>query len=315
VIRRRLHALDGFVRAQSGRTALAAALVDSGPILERDWAQRAGFGFTGKNTCTICPGHGSWLLLATLLVPEPLAADPTMAATTSEPDSQSVLKGLPAAADYGAWKVEVDGRTRSGTCGQCTRCLTACPTGAFVGPYHLDPGRCISYWTIETQSPIPLELRPRFANRIFGCDICQEVCPWNSRVAPIGEAQMLLPVQDDRMAPPLLEGFAPENPYWLHEDPFRRRFDKSPLLRARRAGMLRNVCVALGNWGAVETISALEMALQDADAAPRGHAAWALGQVGARHGAERVESSLRRRLRTEADAWVRMEIERALWMG
>ncbi len=127
----------------------------------------------------------------------------------------------------------------------------------FVAAYDLDPQRCISYWTIEAAGDIPLPLRPLFGNRIFGCDICQEVCPYNRR---LGERTPLLAglhAQAHRVAPPLLEGFAPATPYWLDDRAFSDHFVRSPIKRAKRRGMLRNVCVALGNWGASETVPAL----------------------------------------------------------
>ena len=188
LIRPLLYELDAYIRSVSGRTTLGKCLVDTGPVLERDWAQAAGLGFTGKNCCTIVPGQGSWQLLAVVLVPEVLAPDLPLAAAAQQ----------------------APGRTRPPTCGQCTRCLHACPTGAFVAAYDLDPQRCISYWTIEAAGDIPLPLRPLFGNRIFGCDICQEVCPYNRR---LGERTPLLAglhAQAHRVAPPLLEGFAPE---------------------------------------------------------------------------------------------------------
>ena len=166
VIRPLLYDLDAFIRSRTSRTSTGKCLVDTGPVLERDWAQRSGVGFTGKNCCTIHPTDGSWLFLATVIVPEILDYDPMPQAQTrpniEEPSPQSVMEGLPSGADYGAWRIAV-GTTdaeetardsfsrrniRTGSCGQCTRCLDACPTDAFVGPYHLDPLRCISYWTI-----------------------------------------------------------------------------------------------------------------------------------------------------------------------
>lgn len=294
LIRPLLYELDAYIRSVSGRSTLGKCLVDTGPVLERDWAQAAGLGFTGKNCCTIVPGCGSWQLLAVVLVPEVLAPDLLLAAAAP---------GDP-------------GRSRRPTCGQCTRCLQACPTGAFAGAYDLDPQRCISYWTIEAAGDIPLELRPLFGNRIFGCDICQEVCPYNRR---IGERTPLLAglhAQAHRVAPPLLEGFAPEMPYWLDDRAFSDHFVRSPIKRAKRHGMLRNVCVALGNWGTSATVPALQQALRDTHHAPRGHAAWALGQVLARHPqsaiAERAAEVLAARLADEVNEGVRLEIAAAL---
>jgi epoxyqueuosine reductase len=314
IIRPLLHELDATIRAQSGRTTLGKALVDTGPVLERDWAQRAGIGFTGKNCCTIHPAAGSWLLLATLLVPEVLAYDPPPQPIRQVPTStQAVLTGLPPDQEYGAWEIALEpATTATGTCGRCTRCLTACPTDAFVGPYHLDPLRCISYWTIEARSPIPRPLRTKFGNRIFGCDICQEVCPWNARLPARTPLLAGLTAQQERVAPPLLEGFQAATPYWLDETAFRARFRRSPLLRARRAGMARNVCVALGNWGDPAVVDALALALQDPEPLARGHAAWALGEVYRRHRNERAAQWLVKAQTSESDLWVREEIGAAL---
>jgi epoxyqueuosine reductase len=253
-------------------------------------------------------------LLATLLVPEALDPDPPPPATQTDLPPAAVLNGLPPNGHYGRWAIPLEDRngTATGTCGRCTRCLTACPTDAFAGPYHLIPDRCISYWTIETQEPIPRALRPRFGNRIFGCDICQEVCPWNRRLGPRTPLLEGLRAQEGRVAPPLLEGFSPALPYWLDEAAFAARFRRSPLKRARRHGMLRNVCVALGNWAAPEAVPALTRALNDPHPAPRGHAAWALGAVLRRQAHAPAYDALRARQAVEPDVWVREEVALAL---
>ncbi|MCE7984564.1 MAG: tRNA epoxyqueuosine(34) reductase QueG [Caldilinea sp. CFX5] len=315
MIRPLLYELDAFIRANTGRTTPGKALVDTGPVLERDWAHQAGLGFIGKNTCLINPELGSWLLLATLLIPEPLTYDPPPVPSTPEPLPDLILHGAPPDQHYGSWEISLLADTQHatcGTCGRCTRCLTACPTNAFVGPYHLDPQRCISYWTIEGKAPIPRELRPYFGNRIFGCDICQEVCPWNQRLAAQTPLLAGLRAQHDRVAPPLLEGFDPATPYWLDQDAFSRRFQRSPIKRAKRVGMLRNVCVALGNWGAPETVTALTLALQAPEPIVRGHAAWALGEVWRRHGIATVPQLLQTTLKTENNSLVLGEIQAAL---
>ncbi|MCL4860738.1 MAG: DUF1730 domain-containing protein [Caldilineaceae bacterium] len=313
IIRPQLYALDGYIRRQTGRTTQGKCLVDTGPVLERDWAQAAGIGFTGKNCCTIHPADGSWLLLATLLVPELLVADPPprpVQAPELPPDA--VARGLVPSESVGSWQLEANGESALATCGRCTRCLDACPTHAFVGPFHLDPQRCISYWTIEAKGPIPRMLRPHFGNRIFGCDICQEVCPWNQRLPARTPLLAGLAAQEERIAPPLLEGFSPANPYWLDEGAFRARFRRSPLLRAKRRGMLRNVCVALGNWADPQATPALLHALRDPEPLARGHAAWALGQIYRRHGFEEAKGALAAASHAEHDAWVRDEIANAL---
>jgi epoxyqueuosine reductase len=295
-----LYELDARIRRHSGRTTPGKCLVDTGPVLERDWAAAAGLGFTGKNCCTIVPGAGSWVLLATILVPEeiglmgqgggpvirrigPIGSDPT---DTAPPPP----------------------RSRPATCGGCTRCLDACPTHAFAGPYDLDPRRCISYWTIEARGAIPRELRRDFGNRIFGCDICQEVCPYNRRLPAQTPRLAGLRARQDRMAPPLLEGFDPAFPYWLDEGAFAERWRRSPVKRARRGGMLRNVCVALGNWGEPAAAAALMAALHDPLALVRGHAAWALGEIVRRHGHAGAREALEEALKGEPEQTVRREI-------
>jgi epoxyqueuosine reductase len=308
VIRPLLYELDAFIAAASGRKTQGKCLVDTGPVLERDWAQHAGIGFMGKNCCTIHPEQGSWCFLATILIPEALAYAPPPPASVAPVTVEQVAAGLPDSGDYGTWRLDA----RSGTCGRCTRCLDACPTEAFVGPYHLDPQRCISYWTIEARGPIPRKLRPAFGNRIFGCDICQEVCPWNARLPARTPLPAGLAAQSGRIAPPLLEGFESASPYWLDDAAFRSRFRRSPVKRPKRRGMLRNVCIALGNWGDPQAIDALYLALQDVEALGRGHAAWALGEIARRHPASAAAQALAAALPAERDAWVQDEIHRAL---
>lgn len=335
IVRPLLYALDGWLRSKTGRSTLGKGLVDTGPVLERDWAHRAGIGFTGKNCCTIHPKRGSWLFLATLLVPEELASDPAAVAVhSSDSFVEETLAGLPAGGDYGSWKLQGDrmlpaGKGQRGateidekshemplaTCGHCTRCLDACPTDAFVGPFHLDPQRCISYWTIESRRPIPRPLRRLFGNRIFGCDICQEVCPWNQRLSERTPLIRELEAQQERIAPPLLEGFDRRMPYWLETRAFAERWRRSPLKRAKRAGMLRNVCVALGNWGDPAAFAGLEAAIADEAALARGHAAWGLGELLRRGNDLRAAACLESRLSDESDEWVREEIGRALGRG
>ena len=335
IIRPLLYELDGWLRAETGRTTLGKGLVDTGPVLERDWAHQAGVGFTGKNCCTIHPQRGSWLFLATLLVPEVLACDPPgVAVQAKAPRMEATLAGLPADGDFGAWQLQGEeqtpemGRQRAtkggnggpseiqlATCGHCTRCLDACPTGAFVGPFHLDPQRCISYWTIESRQAIPRRLRGLFGNRIFGCDICQEVCPWNQRLAERRPLLKGLEAQKDRVAPRLLEGFDRQMPYWLKPHAFSERWRRSPLKRAKRVGMLRNVCVALGNWADPTVFPGLDAAAGDETALVRGHAAWALGELLRRHNDERAAARLHSLMAHETDAWVREEIGLALGAG
>jgi len=335
IVRPLLYALDGWLRAKTGRSTLGKGLVDTGPVLERDWAHRAGIGFTGKNCCTIHPKRGSWLFLATVLVPGGLGSGPAaVAGQSSDSFVEETLAGLPAGGDYGSWQLRWDNKMPSGkgqrgaleieeesrelplaTCGHCTRCLDACPTDAFVGPFHLDPQRCISYWTIESRRPIPRPLRRLFGNRIFGCDICQEVCPWNQRLSERTPLIRELEAQQERIAPPLLEGFDRRMPYWLEPRAFAERWRRSPLKRAKRAGMLRNVCVALGNWGDPAAFAGLEAAAADEAGLVRGHAAWGLGELLRRGNDVRAAACLESRLPAESDEWVREEIGWALGRG
>lgn len=285
-IRPRLFALDAFLRQESGRTALARCYVDSGPILERAWAMRAGLGFIGRNTCLIHPQLGSWLFLGALLVPEELDPDPLpIPIALSPPSSASAM----------AWR-HAEGSLL--TCGACTRCLEACPTQAFVDAYTLDARRCISYLTIELKGPIPRPLRPRLGNWIFGCDVCQEVCPWSRRQTRLGEEEG---ADRERWAPRLLDLLA------LDEEGFRRRFHNTALWRAKRRGLLRNVCVAIGNWGDPMALAALATALHDTEPLIRGHAAWALGRIGE----AQAGALLERALATEADPYVLEELHQA----
>jgi epoxyqueuosine reductase len=240
--------------------------VDTGPLLERDLAARAGLGWFGKNTCLIDRGQGSYFFLGALLLNLELPLD---AATSAH-------------------------------CGTCSRCLDACPTGAFLGPYVLDARRCISYLTIELRGPIPRELRPLVGNWIFGCDVCQEVCPWN-RKAGWGSEPAFAP-RPALQAPELIPLLR------MTQEEFSATFRRSAVKRAKRRGFLRNVCVALGNSGDPLAIPALAAALHHEEPLVRGHAAWALGRFRDRT-ASRALTSARG---AEPDRWVREEIEAAL---
>ncbi|HHS98129.1 MAG TPA: tRNA epoxyqueuosine(34) reductase QueG [Chloroflexi bacterium] len=237
----RLEELADFIRAQVGGEVRYRAYVDTGPVLERAFAAGAGLGFIGKNTCLIHPHFGSWLFLGEVL----LEIDPP------EGDRPSVRGG----------------------CGTCTRCLEACPTGALTAPYRLDARRCISYLTIEHKGPIPLELRPLLGTWIYGCDVCQEVCPWQRFARPTKVAAFRA-VSPERARPSLPDLLA------LGEEGFRKRFRGTPILRIGRGRLLRNVAVALGNVGDARARSALESALDDPDPLVRQHAAWALARIG-----------------------------------
>ena len=208
-------------------------------------------------------------------------------------------------------------QTGKGTCGTCRRCLVACPTHAFAGPYVLDSRRCISYLTIELRGPIPRELRPLMGNWVFGCDVCQEACPYN-RDAPPAASPAWRP-QRSLAAPPLLDLLA------LDEQGFRARYRGTPVLRAKRRGLVRNACVAAGNcsaWrydaaeqgesrdaaGAHAAVQALARLLADPEPLVRGHAAWALGSLGG----PLAQGALRGALAGEVDPWVREELQVAL---
>lgn len=265
----RLGELLAFIRREAAREVRAKVYVDTGPVLERDVAEQAGLGFIGKNTCLIHPRSGSWIFLGEIITDLEL-----------EPDEPIAHIG----------------------CGSCTRCLVACPTDAFPAPYILDARRCISYLTIELKGCIPRELRRPMGNRIFGCDDCQDVCPWPRRFAQPARERAFYPIDIDRAAPRLLDLIR------LTAGQFRERFKGTPILRARRKGLLRNVAVALGNWADASASLPLADALSDEEALIRAHAAWALGQIHTPKARRALES----RRRIEADPTVREEIVLAL---
>lgn len=240
VIAERLKTLTGLVNELGGTEARSLWYVDTGPLLERDLAQRAGLGFVGKHTNLISRQLGNWIFLSEILTTVELEPDP------AEPNH----------------------------CGKCTRCLTACPTNAITEPFNVDARRCISYLTIELKGSIPVELRPLLGNRIYGCDDCLAVCPWN-RFARAG-ALMKPHAREDLAEPGLLDLLA------LDAAGFKRRFAGTPILRTKRRGLLRNVCVALGNVGDERALPALEKATQDVEPLIREHAAWAREQIAAR---------------------------------
>jgi epoxyqueuosine reductase len=266
VLERKLKALCGWLdeRVPGVRSR---PLVDYGPLAERAFAARAGIGWVGKSTNLLAPGVGSWTLLADLI-------------TTAELDPDTPLRK---------------------TCGGCTRCVDSCPTGAIAGPYVLDNRLCISFQTIEQRGPIPRAMRPLLGDWLFGCDICQDVCPVPSThtVPPLPE---FAPLDVDAAAPELLSLLK------LNEESFRDRFAGRPLMRAKRDGLLRNACVALGNVGDEEAVSGLVSALEDPSALVRGHAAWALGRIGGRAARMALDAALTR----EPDPSAREEIAQAL---
>ena len=237
VLRAKLKALLAWVQTQAPG-ARGRAVIDTAPLLERDFARRAGLGWFGQNTMLLDKKLGSYFFLGALLLDIDLNADPPFA--TSH-------------------------------CGTCTRCLDACPTDAFVGPYQLDARRCISYLTIELRGPIPEDLRPGMGDWIFGCDVCQEVCPWN-RKSPAGS--------EPAFAPSVIGPRADlEELLSLDDDAFRTRFRNSPVWRTGRAGLLRNAAIALGNLGDARALPALERALADPSPLVREAAAWAIARL------------------------------------
>ncbi len=270
IFEEKLKQLAEALREICGREVNTRAYVDYGPVLERDHAQRAGLGWIGKNTVLIDPALGSYLFLGAIITDAAL-----------EPDE-------PFRFDH---------------CGTCERCIDACPTGAIIGPRMLDARLCISYLTIELRGPIPRELRPLIGNRVFGCDICQEVCPWNRDIPETCEVRFR--PRTDLPNAELIELMG------LGEREFRERFASSAVERARRSGLLRNVAVALGNWGDAAAVPALISGLNDADALVRGHSAWALGRIAT----SEARTALQERQNEEGDGWVKQEIRDALGLG
>lgn len=260
----RLRSLADWLQKAVDTPVTTRVYVDTGAILERDHAESAGIGFTGKNTMLIAPRQGSWLFLGELLSTYRL-----------EPTRSGQMPG----------------------CGRCHRCLDACPTGAFPNPYVLDARLCISYLTIELKGWIPRSLRPRMGNWIYGCDICQEVCPFNRFATPCNEPGFY-PANWERAAPPLTDVLS------LTEGTFQDRFRGTPIQRIKRRGLLRNACVAAGNWGSQEAVPPLAELLSDPEPLLRGHAAWALRQIGGREANRALASAIPR----ESDALVRQEL-------
>lgn len=274
LVRERLHALADYLRERSGGCQ-ARGVVDTAPLLEREFAQLAGLGWIGKNSLLLNREAGSWFFLAALLTDAELATD------------------APFAADH---------------CGTCRACLDACPTGAFTAPYVLDSRRCISYLTIELDGPVPGELRTGVGDWLFGCDICQEVCPWNNR-APADGTREFLPI--DGTNPMDLASL-----FVLDDEAFRRRFRHTPLWRARRRGLLRSAAIVLGNRPVVAALPSLVRGLQDGEPLVRGACAWAIGQF-LRGGIEAgvARAALLARQGNEQDDAVRDEFSAALQSG
>ncbi|MBI2346879.1 MAG: tRNA epoxyqueuosine(34) reductase QueG [Deltaproteobacteria bacterium] len=228
-------------------SAEGLAYVDTGPVMEKPWAARAGLGWQGKHTNLIDPQRGSWFFIGEII---------TTLSQEFYPSQPPLTKG------------------RS-LCGKCTACIDICPTRAIIAPYLLDARRCISYLTIEHPGPIPEDLRPLMGNHIYGCDLCQEVCPWNRFATPTPE-QAFQP-REGNLNPALIDLM------YLTDPEFNHRFQGSPIKRIKRRRLLRNVAVALGNSKNPRAIPALQHALNDPELLIREHAAWALETI-AQHG-------------------------------
>ena len=265
VMKRRMRRMVLELQNRLGSQFCARWYVDDGPMLDRAAAARAGLGWFGKNGNILNPAYGSWILLGQVITDLPLVADAPL----------------------------------SKTCGQCARCIPACPTDAIVAPYVVDNRRCISYLTIEHKGDIPRELRAALGNWVFGCDICQEVCPVNRKARATNDPNF---GRRDLSAVDLVELLE------MNEEEFRQRFAGTPIMRAKREGMQRNAGVALGNLGDADAVPALSQALQTAAPVVRSHAAWALGRIG---GADALEI-LRAAADTEADGAVLAEIRQGL---
>ena len=267
LIRSKLDRLATFIQKTAEEKVKTRVYVDTAPVLEREYAERAGIGWIAKNTNVIHWRAGSWFFLGGILV---------------------------------SIKLDTDVPLLRGSCGTCTRCIEACPTDAILAPNILDSRLCISYLTIELKGSIPHKLRPQMDNLIFGCDICQEVCPWNSKAVPTKERGFY--PRKGNLAPTLLSLIN------MTQEQFSRRFRHSPIKRAKRRGFLRNVAVALGNWKDRAAVPALKQALNDDESLVRGHAAWALGQIGGKA----ARKALHTRLDTEVEVEVITEIKDAL---
>jgi epoxyqueuosine reductase len=258
-----------FTQERTGQPVVWRGYTDTGPILERELAQRAGLGWIGKNSCLISPQYGSYFLLAEILWDVPLEADG------------------PVSHDY---------------CGSCTRCIDACPTDCILPDRTLDARRCISYLTIENKGEIPADLRSLTGDWAFGCDICQQVCPWNIRFAS-ARPEPAFPGSPEAQQVDLIDELT------LTPQTFNRKFSQTPLQRAHRRGYLRNICVVLGNRANTDAAPHLRFAiLNEVESLVRAHAAWALGQLGGQYAYKALQDARQ----AETDPQVLGEIESAL---
>ena len=268
VFSRRLKALAGWLDETTGETS--RVFVDTGPVLERAWAERAGLGWIAKNANLLTRELGSWLLLGEVLTTVPLEGDP-------EPG-----------ADF---------------CGSCTACIDACPTGALVADGVVDSDLCISYWTIEHRGSVPPERRAGMGDWIFGCDVCQEVCPWNRAFALSPEEDLF-----ERRAD--LRGLDPSEIVAMDEATFRSRYSGTSLMRAKWEGMRRNACIVIGNRARSEDLPALIPVLTDDDPVVAGHAAWAVASIGGESARRLLEQAAQRESRPEVAAEIRQGLAR-----
>jgi epoxyqueuosine reductase len=269
IIPSRLSELVVFLQQQYRLSFERKIYTDSGPVLERDLAQRAGLGWIGKNTCLIHPRMGSYFLLGELFI--------TLAVEPDPPFSLDL-------------------------CGSCRRCIEACPTGCILPDRTLDARRCISYLTIENKVSIPIELRPALEQWVFGCDICQQVCPWNIRFAS-PQHDPAFSAKDNTARPVLTQEI------YLSPARFKQKFNQSPIQRAKRRGYLRNIAVAIGNLADEKNLSALADCLKNEDEPlVRAHIAWAIGQIGSQQARIVLEDALL----SETDPQVIEEIRLAL---
>ncbi len=267
-MKRRMKAFVRGLEEKLESPVAAKWYVDDGPMLDRAAAARSGLGWFGKSTNILTPSHGSWILLGQVITDLALEPDPPL----------------------------------KKTCGSCVRCIDDCPTGAIVAPFVVDNARCISYQTIENRGVIPLAMRPLIGDWIFGCDICQDVCPVNRKAEkPLQPIQMAEAVGSSGQLD-LAEILA------LSEAEFRTRFQGTSIMRAKRVGLQKNACVALGNNRDESGVEALVSTLKTAEPLVRGHAAWALGQIATPNAIR----SLERSATSESDSYVLGEIETAL---
>jgi epoxyqueuosine reductase len=244
VLPERLRAIVNFIEEQVGHPVPNRCYTDTGPLLERELAQRAGLGWVGRNTCLINPGTGSTFFLA------------------------EILLGI---------ELEPDAPFKTDHCGTCTRCIDACPTKCILPDRTLDARRCISYLTIELKEDIPQDLRPLMKDWVFGCDICQQVCPWNRFSLPAD------PAFEPLISLPVLT-----SDLLLTPREFNQRFRHSPLKRPKRRGYLRNIAVATGNHGNRNDIPVLEKALEDSEPLVKEHAKWAIDRIRKREDEESI---------------------------